>query len=70
MKSLSCKEVGGMECDFTATGETNDEVKKKLHEHAAEVHKDKLEGMSDEDKQKIGAKMDELLSKQEWLCQQ
>ena len=30
MKKLSCKDIGGMDCDFVAEGETNEEAKKKM----------------------------------------
>lgn len=44
MKSVSCKDVGVMDCDYVVTGETEDEVMQKAAAHAKEVH-----GMSDAD---------------------
>lgn len=44
MKSVSCKDVGVMDCDHVITGETEDEVMQKAAAHAKEVH-----GMSDAD---------------------
>jgi len=37
MPSIKCKDVG-MDCEFEATAETEDELMKKIAEHAAEVH--------------------------------
>ena len=60
MKSLSCKDTMS-DCDFVASGETADEVKKKMYEHAARDHKRILRNMSKEDKAKIDSIMNELL---------
>jgi len=37
MPSIACKDVG-MDCQFEATAETEDELIKKVAEHVAEVH--------------------------------
>ena len=37
MPSIECKDLG-MDCGFKATAETEDELLKKVAEHAAEVH--------------------------------
>jgi len=37
MPSFKCKDIG-MDCDFEATAETEDELMKKIAEHAAEKH--------------------------------
>ncbi len=63
MKTLNCKDVSGM-CDFVATGETNEEVKKKLAEHGMEVHPEELNKMTEEEKMKMEKKEDELLMAQ------
>jgi len=66
MKTLKCSDLGaGPACNFEATGETNQEVIDKMFTHAGEVHKDKVEGMSDEDKAGMVTKMNEILDKQE-----
>lgn len=52
MKSLSCKDMG-MNDDFKATGETEDEVMMKMEQHAKEMHADKMAGMSDEEMMKM-----------------
>ena len=63
MKSISCKELG-MSDDFVATGETNDEVKRKLNEHLLKAHRDKAMGMTDEDKKNMEKTWDDMLAKQ------
>jgi len=65
MYKLNCKDMGGMDCDHEVEAETKEDAKKKMYEHAMEVHKDKLEGMTDEQKQQADAKMDELLAAQD-----
>jgi len=37
MPSIKCKDVG-VDCEFEATAETEEELLKKVAEHAAEVH--------------------------------
>lgn len=64
MKTIKCSDFG-MDCHFEATGETNEEVKQKAYKHAEEVHAEKLAGMSEEEKQAMDKKMDELLDAQE-----
>ena len=64
-KTLKCSDLGaGPECKYEATGETNEEVIGKMFQHAGEVHKDKVEGMSEEDKAGMVTKMNEILDKQ------
>ncbi len=61
MKELSCSEMG-IECAFRAEGETADEVKAKLLEHAAAEHADMLAGMTEEQKSEMMATMDEKIA--------
>lgn len=42
-KSVSCRDLG-MDCDFVARGETNEEVMTQIREHGRRVH-----GMKDAD---------------------
>jgi len=42
---LACRDLG-MDCDFVATGNTVDEVKRKAMAHALEKHADVLKSMS------------------------
>lgn len=43
MKTLSCKDMGLMDCDFVAKAETAEEVMKQAGDHAKTAH-----GMTDE----------------------
>ena len=52
MKQLSCKALG-VDCDYIATGETDQEVINNMQEHAKNDHPDKwaeMNQMSDEEK--------------------
>lgn len=60
MKKLGCKDMG-VSCDFVATGENADDVKKMLVDHAMKEHKDMFEKMSQDDKDAMMAKMDKML---------
>ena len=62
MKNMSCKDLGGMDCDFVASTNSPDEVKEKMYSHAAESHADVLKSMSEQDKSNINAKIDSLLA--------
>lgn len=67
MKTLECAQLSEApsDCSFVAEGETNEEVIGKIYAHAGEVHKDKIEGMSEKDNENIKKTMNELLDKQE-----
>ncbi len=60
MKSLACSDLG-MECSFTAEGETAEEVKEKMLAHAQDAHAEMLAGMSDQEKAGLMATMDEKM---------
>lgn len=62
MKSLSCKDLGGMDCNFTATGQTAEEVKQALFAHAEQAHPDVLKAMTPEQMQDITQRMEQLLA--------
>ena len=64
MKDLACKDLGAADCNFHATGATNEEVKQKMMAHAAEAHADMMKNMTPEQMAQTGAKMDELLAAQ------
>jgi predicted small metal-binding protein len=51
-KVLKCKDIG-MDCDFTARGETEEEVLKQAAEHASTTHN--MTEMSDEVLAKVRA---------------
>jgi predicted small metal-binding protein len=61
MKHLKCKDVSGQTCDFVSEGESDNDVKMKLIKHGKEVHKEMMEGLSDEEHKDMEKKMDELL---------
>ena len=61
MKSLSCKDLSRMDCNFTATGNSADEVKQALFTHAQSVHPDVLSSMTPDPMQEITRRMDALL---------
>ncbi len=64
MKSLSCRDLGSMDCEFKATGKTAKEIKEKMYTHAMRAHKDVLMKMSAKDKAAMDKLMDKLLAKQ------
>ena len=57
MRSLSCSDIG-IECSFSAQGETADEVKQKMLAHAQDAHAEMLAGMSDQEKADMMAATD------------
>jgi predicted small metal-binding protein len=61
---LACKDMGMEHCSFMAHGSTPEEVKDKMMDHASHVHKDMMNGMSPEEKEKMKNKMDEMLAMQ------
>ena len=58
MYSLSCKAMGAADCDYVAQGETAEEVKSKMMDHARAKH---FEVVSDMGEEKLMAKMDEKM---------
>lgn len=54
-KEISCAEVGGMDCDFIARAETEEELMEVVRHHGREVH-----GM-DEIPPELQAKMKEAI---------
>ena len=61
---IGCREMGGMDCNFIATGETAEEAKKNLYAHAGEAHKDVLATMPEEKMKEMDKLMDKILSAQ------
>ena len=49
MKELTCKDMGIMECDFVAKGETEDEVTQSMMDHAKQAHPEKMGAMPEEE---------------------
>ena len=60
MYKLSCKTMG-QDCGFEAQGDTMDEVKNKMMDHAMSDHKDMMERMSPKEKEDLMMKMDEKM---------
>jgi len=63
MMKLACKDMG-TNCPFVAEGETAAEVKAKMMDHAMAEHKEMMDNMSEEEKDKMMKKMDDMLGKQ------
>lgn len=47
MEKFACKDLG-IDCNFTATGATKEEVLKKAMEHGGSVHADLMKNMTAE----------------------
>jgi len=60
MKTLSCQDMG-MNDDFVAKGATEDEVMDKMMMHAKEMHKDMMEGKSEEEMTEMKKTMKEKM---------
>jgi len=54
----------GAQCQWTASAESGDELKKKIWEHAEIAHKDMLVDMSEMDKVELEARIDALIEMQ------
>ena len=52
MKQLKCADLGGKDCPFVATGNTDEEVIKKMAEHGMKVHADVMKDSTQEDMDK------------------
>jgi predicted small metal-binding protein len=63
MLKVSCADMGA-KCQWSATAESSEELKKKLWEHTEVAHKDMLVGMSDMDKMELEARIDALIEMQ------
>jgi predicted small metal-binding protein len=53
MKSLSCKDLGAMDCNYTAKGKTAAEVKPMLFAHAQQDRPDVLAAMTPQPMQDV-----------------
>jgi len=65
MKKLSCKDLGSADCNFVATGATNEEVQQKMFAHAAKDHPEKMATMTPGQIQQSAQLMKRLLDAQE-----
>ena len=59
-KKLGCADVG-MDCPFSVTSETEEQVMEHVMMHAGKVHADKMASMSDEDKAALMDKCHEAM---------
>jgi predicted small metal-binding protein len=57
--TLSCKELGNPACDHVAAGENDAEVKRKMLDHASEVHPEAVKTPADKDA--LGRRIDRVL---------
>ena len=60
MKKILCRDLGA-DCDFVAHGETSEEVKKNMMEHAMQAHPEAGDKMSPEEMDKL---MDEKMQEE------
>ncbi len=59
---LACESVvPGLECTYVATGETAEEVHTAMMSHGAQRHSNLMDGMSEEERQTMGADMSGLI---------
>jgi predicted small metal-binding protein len=57
MKTLACKDVAGIQCNFVAKGNTDKEVKDRLMGHGMTAHAEMMNNMSREQKDAMMEKM-------------
>lgn len=65
MKQLACNDVSGLACEYIAEGTTAEDVKQQLAMHGMEEHPDELAALSDEQRQTMLTKIEDLLVAQE-----
>lgn len=63
MLKVSCADMGAP-CQWEASAETGDELKKKIWEHAEEAHPDMVVGLSEAEKAEMDARIDALIEMQ------
>jgi len=62
MKQVGCRDMG-VNCDFVAKGNSNDEIKKALWTHAEKSHAEVVKSLTAGKRQELSVKMDEILNK-------
>jgi len=60
MEKFACKDLG-LDCNFTVTGATKEEVKKKAMEHGGKVHADMMKNMTPEQSAAFGRKLETVI---------
>jgi predicted small metal-binding protein len=63
MLKVACADMGAP-CRWEATAQTGEELRKKIWEHAENVHKEMLAKMSEADKSELEARIDALIEMQ------
>lgn len=63
--TMTCKDLGSINCGFSVTTHSADEVKKATWAHSRYAHPEILQKMSEEEKQGMAMKMDEMVMKQD-----
>ena len=58
--TLSCKDMGAA-CEYVAEGQSKEDVKKIMMDHAMTDHKEMMDKMSDVEKDEMMKKMDALI---------
>lgn len=61
MYTLSCKDMGSTDCDFVASADSREEVKRLMIEHAKSAHPEKMSTMTEEEITGMGPMMDNLI---------
>lgn len=59
--TLACRDMGMMDCPFRVTSEREDETKNIVTAHAMKTHAEKMDAMSDKEKDGMGDMMDSLM---------
>lgn len=62
MLKMSCRDLGGADCDYVARGDTADDVKRDLMRHAEADHPEKFAAMTPEEMEGARARMEEYLA--------
>ncbi len=60
--TLSCKDIGSEDCGFSVTTHSIDEVKKAIFAHARYAHPDKVQDMTEEQKESMLEMIDKKFS--------
>ena len=62
MNEIGCRAMG-VDCNFVAKGNTNEEVKKVLWSHAEKSHAEVVKSLTTDKRREMDATMDALLKK-------
>lgn len=62
MKEIGCRDMG-VNCNFVAKGNTDEEIKKALWSHAEKSHAEVVKSLTPDKRKEMNATMDALLKK-------